>query len=155
MLAAFSVAVIGAGAAGVSTVYAESVDESRPFDGIVQVIATRFNLNADEVRKVFEEERAKQLAEREDIKKNKLADRLAQAVVDGKISQAQADAIMNKADELKAFFASLKGKAPQERRDAIKGKMESVKAWAEENDIPRGFIDFAKQFGRQHRGLAR
>ena len=103
---------------------------------LVDKIAQKFNLNKDDVQKVFDEDRAAHLAERQ----QQMEERLTQAVKDGKLTQAQADAIKAKLQEMKSFMDSLKDKTTQERHEAMKTKMDELKAWATQNNIPNGYL---------------
>jgi hypothetical protein len=82
---------------------------------IVQKLADRFHLNADDVNKVFDKDR-------QDHQKQMRADfkeRLNQAVKDGKITAKQKTAILKKQDEL--------AKEGDDR--------DELQSWAEKNDI--------------------
>lgn len=136
LLAVATVATIGIGA-GVPLV--ASADTSSTQSGgtsIVDKIATKFNLNKSDVQKVFDEDRAAHQAEHE----QKFKDRLAQLVKDGKISQAQADKIQAKHDEIKTYMESLKDKTPSERHAAMKTKMDELKQWAKDNGIDEQYL---------------
>lgn len=120
--------------AGVGMASAQSSSSNR--DGLVDKIAQKFNLNKNDVQKVFDEQHAAHEAERQ----QRMEERLAQAVKDGKLTQAQADAIKSKMAEMKTFKDSLKDKTEQERHDAMKTKMDELKQWADQNNIPKGYF---------------
>ena len=69
-----------------------------------------------------------------------MKDRLAQAVKDGKLTQAQADKITAKMAEMKTFMESQKDKTKEERKTAMEAKRDELKKWAEDNDIPEGYM---------------
>jgi hypothetical protein len=73
--------------------------------------------------------------------------RIAKAVTDKKLTQAQADLIIAKHAEVLAFMQSLNGKSLAERKAAMKTEMASLKQWALDNNIPQNFSMF---FGRAH-----
>lgn len=114
---------------------------------LVDKIAQKFNLNKSDVQKVFDEDRASHEAERQ----QKMEERLTQAVKDGKLTQAQADAIKAKLQEMKTFMDSLKDKTEQERRDAMKTKMDELKQWAADNNIPKGYLPMGHGMMGGHR----
>ncbi len=66
--------------------------------------------------------------------------RLDQAVVDGKLTQAQADQIAVKHAEYKTAVEALKDKTAAERQAAIKTLDEGLKTWAKANNIPEQYV---------------
>jgi hypothetical protein len=134
LLAALTVATIGAGVVGASTVaaaQATTASES-PMSSLVSAIATKFNLNPSEVQQVFDEHRTEMKAERQQA----MADRVAAAVTKGTITQEQADKITARMQEMKGFMDTLRDKTPEERRAAMKTQMTDLKEWAAENNVP-------------------
>lgn len=115
-------------------------------NGLVQAIATKFNLSQADVQKVFDEQRSKEQAEMQAKQEQRFADRLAQAVKDGKLTQAQADLVTAKHAEVLAFMKSMEGKTPDERQAAMKSQAESLKQWATDNKIPETFM--TRGFGK-------
>lgn len=111
---------------------ASAASQQNGSGGLIDKIATTFNLNRDEVQKVFDENRAEHEAER----KAQLEEKLAQAVTDGKITQEQADGMKAKLEEMQTFRESLQDKTEAERREAMKTKMDELKTWMDENGIP-------------------
>lgn len=106
-------------------------------------IATKFNLNKDEVQKVFDEDRADHLAQRQaDIKT-----KLDQAVTDKKITQAQEDQIIAKMKELDSFRDTMKDKTDTASRDAMKAKMDEFKKWLDDNNISLKDLGVGPGFG--------
>lgn len=79
-------------------------------------------------------------------------ERLTQAVTDGKLTQAQANAITTKLTEQKAFLATLKGKTRDERDAAIKTQREALTQWASANTIPTEYSLFPTR-GHRERGM--
>lgn len=135
LLFASAVAVLGLG--GIAALHAAPTDAAGTGStSLIDRLVQRFNLNKSDVQDVFDEQRQAMETQREQDMK----DRLAQLVTDGKLTQAQADAISAKHDELKSFMDSLKDKTPQERRDALKSKMDEVKQWAQDNNIPLQYL---------------
>lgn len=122
-----------AGIIGLSSAHADTGDRG---SSLIDRLVTKFNLNRDEVQAVFDEEHTARMAEHE----QEMEDRLAQAVTDGKLTQEQADLISSKFEEEKSFRESLKDLSEEQRREALKTHMDELKTWAEENDIPFGFL---------------
>src|SRR3989338_8135956 len=106
MIAAAIVATLGMGAFGATTAFAASgaVEGRNPMQNLVSAIAEKFNLNELDVQAVFDEQRD---AAQEKHQEN-AGEHLAKAVTDGKLTQAQADAIAANMATQKTFFESLK-----------------------------------------------
>ena len=107
-----------------------------PMSSLVDKIASKFNLDKSKVQAVFDEDRAAHQAERQ----QEMKDRLATAVKDGKLTQAQADMITAKQAEMKTFMDSLKGKTGDERHQAMEAKRDELKKWASESNIPQEYL---------------
>lgn len=116
---------------------------------IIDKIATKFNLKKADVKAVFDEDRAAHETEMQ----ARYADKLKQAVTDGKLTQAQADLLTAKATELKTYMDTLSDKTPQERGDAMKTKLDELKTWATTNNIPTEYLPGPGGRGGMHRGM--
>ena len=121
-----------AGIVGTSMVSAATSGRSEKHAAMEKKLAEKFGLNQDEVKKFFEEQHLANQAERE----AEIKTRLDQAVKDGKITQAQEDALIAKQKEMHDFMATLKDKTEDERHAAMKTKMQEMKTWATDNNIP-------------------
>ncbi len=144
LIAGLGVVAIGAS----TTLAAQPSFEQGHLSGLVEAIAERFNLSESDVQQVIDEQIEEQRALHETHKQ----EMLAKAVVDGKLTQAQADAISAKDIDEKAFFESLSSLDEDARHEAIKAHMEEMKDHiggprGEHHDGPRG------AFG--HKGLGR
>jgi Spy/CpxP family protein refolding chaperone len=117
--------------------------ENKGIDSLVEKIATRFNLNKDQVQEVFDENRE----ERHKEMQARLEERLDEAVTAGKITSEQKTLILNKLEEMHAYMESLKGKAPEERKELMKQKHDELKQWAEDNDIPTEYLPMGRGHG--------
>jgi hypothetical protein len=130
LLATGGATVIGlaafAGVASAATNSSTSGDQT-----LVDKLATKFNLNKSEVQAVFDEDRAAHEAQME----QKMEDRLAEAVKNGKITEEQKSQILAKHKEMKAYMESLKDKTEEERRTLMKEKMQELRQWAEDNGL--------------------
>lgn len=140
LLAALTVAAVGASAIGMSGIAnaAQGATATNPMSGLVNAIATKFNLNPSDVQQVFDDQRAKMEVEHQQT----MADRISAAVTAGTITQAQADAITAKQAEMKAFMDTLQDKTPEERQAAMKTQMDSLREWVTTNNIPRELLPF-------------
>lgn len=136
-IAVLAVALTAA-AAGIGSVYAESEAKElgNPMSGLISAIASKFNLDADKIQQVFDDQRA----EMEVRRKQNCADRLKKAVAAGELTQAQADAISAKQADMEDLKTEMQGKTAEERRTAMKEQMDSLKQWAKDNSIPSEFM---------------
>lgn len=149
LMIAGAVASIGmaGGAAGISAVSAESGDSGHP---LVDKIAQRFNLDKNEVAKVFEEGHAEMKAKHT----ADMEERLSQAVTDGKLTEDQKSKILAKLEELKASRPSpedMKDKTPEEHKALMEQKHAELKTWAQENNIPEEYMPMGMRV-KFHRG---
>lgn len=117
-----------------------------PMTDLVNALATKFNLKASDVQQVFDEQHAQMEARFQ----QKLSDRLAQAVKDGKLTQEQADKITAKLAELKTQRENNKetfvNKTQKERQTLMKEEMTSLQQWAKDNNIPMEYLKFTMEF---------
>lgn len=132
-----------AGITGMGVASAATNTTNSPSDGmssLIDKLATKFNLNKDDVQAVFDEDRAAREAEHQ----QEFEQRLTQAVTDGKITEAQKQKILAKVEELKtqreANRDKFKSMTEDERRAAMKAEMESLKTWADENGISMDYL---------------
>lgn len=144
---------LGVGVPLAVTAHSASAESNNPKTGIIDKLSQKFNLNKDDVKKVFDEERDSRQAEHQ----QKFKDKITQLVKDGKISQAQADKITAKQAEMQTFMESLKGKTADERHKAMDAKKTELQAWAKSNGIDEKYLmpGFGNGNGggpRSHRG---
>lgn len=120
--------------------YASAQETTNPESTIVEKIATKFNLNRDEVQKVFDEQKAEMHTQMQ----AKNEERLNQLVTDGKITEAQKTLILNKQKEIQAEREANKGsisdKTPEQRKTEMDAKKAEIEAWAKENGINPTYI---------------
>jgi hypothetical protein len=112
-------------------------------------IATKFNLNKDEVRAVFDEEHQAREAER----RTKIEEKLTTAVYEGKLTEDQKKMILAKMDELdarrQANREDFQNMTEEERRTSMKQKHTELQQWADDNSIPEEYLRFGGP-GRGH-----
>ena len=143
-IAVTSVAIVGLMGSGVGVIYAASstAKTGNPFSNLVSAIATKFNLNASDVQKVFDEQQQQMAAQRQATEQQRMKTMLDKAVTAGKLTQAQEDLIVAKQTEVKTFTESLTGKSATDRQAAMKTEMASLKTWATDNKIPAQYAMF-------------
>jgi hypothetical protein len=139
LMVAGAVASIGLASAVVVPGLASAETDGSAKTSLVDKLTKKFNLNKDEVKEVFEEHHA----EKEALHKQKLEERLDQAVKDGKLTEEQKSKILAKMEELKANRPDkeeLKDKSAEERRQLMQQHHDELKKWAEEHDIPEEYL---------------
>jgi polyhydroxyalkanoate synthesis regulator phasin len=132
-----TVSLGGLGSAGLASA-AETTTSSQS-SNIVDKLASKFNLNKAEVTAVFDEDKSARQAER----KADHAERLAAAVSDSTITQAQADYVTSAQADIEALRESVKESETTDKdaaREQLKPKMDALRSWADENDIDKQFI---------------
>ena len=150
IITASVIAALGVGVMGVSTVFAaqKTAGHQNPMSDLVNAIAQKFNLKASDVQAVVDAQRQQQADNMQKQEDARFVANLAQAVKDGKLTQAQADLITAKQAEVKTFEASLKDKSEADRQTAMKTEMDSLTQWAKDNNIPDQYMMFGRGEGR-------
>lgn len=107
-------------------------------DTLVDKIATKFNLNKDEVKKVFDEERASHQAEHEKA----MSDRLQKLVDEGKLTTDQKAKIETKFKEMRQQREANKDNdlTEEERKAEMQRNHQALEKWANENKIDLSLI---------------
>jgi len=138
----------GALLAGATVVGAQSAEGNYP--SIVQKLADRFNLNLEDVKSVFAENRQEVQLQMEENFQNALDEMVA----DGKITQEQEEAILEKREEMQGLKEELKDLEPEERQAKMHELRDEVKQWLEENNLNPGLImGLKKGFGSRGMGM--
>lgn len=122
-------------------------------DSLANKIATKFNINKDEVQKVIDENHEERHAERRAEMQTRLDERLTQAVTDGKLTEDQKTKVLGYVKSQETFFESLKddNNTEEERKEAITAHREEVKKWAQDNGIDEKYVLFGGMRG-EHGG---
>ena len=137
-----AVAAVGILIAGAVSVQAENDSNYPP---IIQKLAERFNLNADEVREVIDENRQ----ERNQWTQAKFEEKLDILIANGQFNEGQKEAVMIKMNEMREKKEEFKNLPPEERCTKMEEMKEEMKIWSEENDIKFGILNgFNKGFGK-------
>ncbi len=119
--------------------------------GLVQQLATKFNLKESDVQVVFDQYKQTAEADRE----AKQTTRLDQAVKDGKLTAAQKDLILAKQKEVKAQMDALHNStdAKADRKTAMDKIQTDLQSWAKQNSIDLKWV--GPFGGRGHRPLSK
>lgn len=146
--AATTTGFVGVGIASAQT----GESSTNPMSQLVDSIAKKFNLNKDEVQKVFDENQATREQERETATKEKVA----KLVTDGKLTQEQADKINAKRAELTkqraADRTSMQNLSDGERKTKMDEHRTALDTWLKENNISTEYGYLVMGGGRGHGG---
>lgn len=141
LLPAIALVVTSVAAFGTMSTFAQSSVQD-PHASIIQKLVHKFNLNEDEVKAVFEEERVAMQTKMQ----AQFEEKLNQAVTDGKLTEEQKKLILAKHEELKqqreTMMKEMKNLTDEERRAKMEEHRASLEAWAEENDIDMEYLMF-------------
>lgn len=153
LVIAATAATIGLTGLGVGVAHAATTTSStstNPMSSLVDAVATKFNLNKADVQQVFDEQKSKMNAEREQTIKNEVA----KLVTDGKITQAQADLINAKRAEMQKQHdtnkASMQSMTDTERKAAMDKEKSDLEAWAKQNNIDSQYVRYVFGGGHGH-----
>ena len=141
--------ILGVGVVGVSQVHAAT--NTDPSSSLVDALVKKFNLDKTQVQTVVDEFHNQRKAERQATMKTKVEDRLTQAVKNGKLTEAQKQAILDKLASVKNSFDAnaFKNMTPDQKKAAIQKQREELKAWAKSQGIDPVYLMF---FGMPHPG---
>lgn len=155
IVTALAIGVITTGILGAGAAHAQSPTPpatQKPFyTSLIDKLAKTFNLDRAKVETVVNTWHDEHKNERMENMEQKLNDRLSQAVKDGKITEAQKTAIINKLKDEKANFkpTDFKTMNPQERKAAINKKRTELQDWAKSQGIDPMVL---KDYGMGRRG---
>ncbi len=134
LLPAIAIVITGIAAFGAIGTFAQTT-ATDPHTSIIQKLVTKFGLKEDEVKAVFNEERA----ERQKEMQTRLEERLTQAVTEGKITEDQKKLVLAKHEELQKERETnqemMQNATPEERRAKMQERRQELQTWAEQNGI--------------------
>jgi len=140
LLVGATLTTLAAGAGGVGLASAAtdtSGSSSTSGTSLVDKLVAKFHLNKADVQAVVDADRQEHEAQREADQKEKLAT----AVKDGKLTQAQADHITQALAEIKTLRGDAGPSTESDTtRDQIKAKMDALRTWADENNIDMQYV---------------
>lgn len=141
-ISAIAVFVIGLSALGITQVYAQS--NGNPISGLARAIAQKFNPDPNQVQTTITDYRQQN-------RQTNLQNHLNQLVTQGKITQAQEQAIITEIASLKGKYNlnSLGTMTPQERKQALQNARNEFKTWAKSQGISPPI--FGRGLGRYNR----
>lgn len=126
---------VGLGSLASVGIVSAATSNSGSADSLVDKIATKFNVNKDDVQKLFDEERTARQAEHE----KEVNERLQKLVDAGTITAEQKTAIEAKLKELKADREAnkddMKNLSDDERKAKMDEKKTALEVWAKEQGL--------------------
>ncbi|MDB5179330.1 MAG: hypothetical protein JWN01_1273 [Patescibacteria group bacterium] len=132
-----AVAVIGAGAFGVSQASAASTTAAGdPQASLVQKLADTFHIDKSKVQAVFDQNHTEKQAARE----AEYEQSLTQAVTDGKLTTEQKDAVLTEHKKLQAAMQAAKANTGADRHTAMQQHRQEVKDWAAQHNIAESWL---------------
>ncbi|MBT3356423.1 hypothetical protein HN784_01595 [bacterium] len=140
LIIAASVCLV-AGVAGVGIAKASSKGDRH--EAFAERFAQRFNVNKEDVKKVFIQHKAEVREERRTAIRKRHEDELNQAVASGKITIAQKISILKRVEEIQAIRKENIEEGREfrkERREESQKHREEMEEWASDNGIPKGLI---------------
>jgi hypothetical protein len=150
LIAAAAVTIVGIGAFGVKGAVAQDVQNG--YTSLIQKIADKFHLNKDDVKAVFDQERADRMKQME----TQYEARLDQLVKDGKINDAQKQLILAKHKELianrQSAMQNFKTMTPDQRKAAMDQQHQDLQNWAKQNNIPLQYLMGGRGMGMMGKG---
>ena len=143
ILPAFTVTVIGAGIVGVTPVNAQTVtptpnvSQHNFFIEMVDFISQKFGLDKAKVQSAMTEFHDKKKSEIQQNMQQREQDRLTKLVTEGKITEAQKQAILTKLSSLKNKINkdTLKNMTPDQRKQYMQTQRDELKSWAQSQGI--------------------
>ncbi len=136
-----TVGLAGLSTAGIVAAQSNGSSTNR-MDSLATAIADKFNLNKDEVQKVFDEQHAAMEQQRD----TQVKDQIAQLVSDGKLTQDQADKLLAKRAEIQKQREANRDEAKTKTRSEMRGEMSTqmnnLRQWAKDNDIDTQYLRY-------------
>lgn len=140
----FALGIISFGIISSGTVYAAETTDAKTtmFSRLVEKIAAAFNLDKSKVEVVVEEVQKEHQAERQAEMKQKQAEHLSTLVSEGKITEAQKQAIIAKTEEMRNSFnpETMKNMTQEERKSAMEKQRSNLESWAQSQGIDTQYL---------------
>lgn len=144
----------GATVFGIAKVNAQSTIQ--PYQGLVQAIAQKFNLNQSQVQSVVDQYREQLQASRQQQRQDKLKTKLNTLVQQGKITAAQEQSILAEFVKLQGEYnpANIQNLTRAQRQQEFQKRQQELQSWASSQGIYLSLIrslgNEAKMGGMMH-----
>lgn len=130
-----SALVLTIGSGALFTASQVSAQDANIKTTLAQRIAEKFGLKQEDVQAVFDEHHEEHHAQMQ----TRFEERLTQLVKDGKLTEAQKQAIAAKVNELykkkQANLEKLRSMTPEQRKEAMQSERQSLEEWAKQQNI--------------------
>lgn len=128
------------------------------FSGLVEMLASKFHLDKNEVKTAITDYHTQHKQKMLETMQKRQEDRLTQLVKDGKITDAQKQAILTELKTLKDKYGpdKLKDLTPDQRRQQMQNMKQELDAWVKAQGIDPSYIMLHFGMGGMrgiHRGL--
>jgi polyhydroxyalkanoate synthesis regulator phasin len=133
-----TITLIAVGVMTVSLMGASSVNaQTKTTPSLVDMIVQKFGLDKTQVQTLVDQFRTQRKSTMEAHRDSRIEDRLSTLVKDGKITEAQKQAILTKlaTERAKHSAEELKNMTPQERNEAFQSEVSDLKTWATSQGI--------------------
>lgn len=140
------VAIVAAGGILTFSVSKVNAQTNTPMSGLVQMIASKFNLDQTQVQTVVDQYHQTEKGNRGTEMKKNQEDRLAKLVTEGKITEAQKQAIIAEITTIRAKYSLDRSKklTPTERKAQMEKHQAEIKAWAQSQGIDPTLLTIGK-----------
>ena len=117
------------------------------YPSFVQKIADKFNLDIEEVKAVFDEDRAALQEKTKVDSQTRNEEMLDKFIQKGEITAEQKALILAKQNEVAQKQETFRDMSQEERQEAMENLRDELKAWAEKNGIEENFPFFGRGMG--------
>lgn len=140
-------AIAGSAIFGRNLVKAQS--KGNYLSGLVQAIAQKFNLDQNQVQTVVDDYKKTQVTQMQQQWQQTETDRLSKLVTEGKITEAQKQAILTEMAALKAKYnqENLKNLSADQRKTQMQAEKDEITAWAKTNGIDQTYLMYGRMGG--------
>lgn len=141
ILPAVTAIVIGSGIL-LSTKPAKAEGSFAPMSGFVEALVSKFGLNQTEVQTFVDNYRQQRQTEMQTLARDRENTYLSGLVSEGKITEDQKQAILQKHEELRSQFSrdGISGLTPVERRQKMDEKRSELTSWAQSQGIDTSYL---------------
>lgn len=124
---------------GVAQVHAQ---DEKPLSGLVQALVQKFSLNESQVQTVVDDFVSHERQTRLESMQKREEDRLTKLVAEGKITDAQKQAILNELAALRSTYnpENMKDKTAAERKAQMQAMHDELQAWAKQQGIDLKYV---------------
>ena len=148
--------ILGATAYGINQTSAQGM-EGR--SSLIEKLTAKFNLNKDEVTKVFDEERTAQRKIMDTERKTRAEENLNSAVAKGELTEAKKQLVLTKLAELEkereANWEKHQNLSVEERKNQMTSHRAELEKWASDNGIDIKYLVGGMGKGMGGEGMGR